>query len=756
VARHRDRARLRVARVRRRGSSGRHVTVGVGLRRNAHRPPPPRGSSSSTAGSASTSQLVDDGRPRPARSSPRRSGTVWSSTGQRAPPPGRRGAVRPRRGTLRGDARPGPHAAPADARQGPRPAGCCRRPSPAGCARSTRSCSSRSPARSTTSRRSSATSTSSRPPTRRPSGSSPTTAATCGPRPATAPTTRSRPLPPGRAERPGPACPPRLDEARAEEAVAEAEAAATDEQLGTDRARRDALKASDAFRTAGQLEHLERSVRDLAADRGRAEARRHAPRPPRRPPRTSARPARQPAPGRRRGGPAAAAPRDRRPAAGLEWTEDDGEGDAAGRPPAGRAASPARRADLDAVRALLEAAVDADGASRSPRRPTSAPRQPTPRRLRPSRTPRTAVRRPVPAGRHGRRLGAGPPACRDRRRPRDGRGGRGDRRGRRGSPTLAEVWRGCLDGRRDAAASRRARLEDAAGRLVEQRRGLQERRQAILEERDDAPTAVDWRGHGRHGRSGAPLWRLVRFADDLDPAAAAGIEGALEAAGLLDAWVRPDGEVDTDAGDAFLVAGDGGSSDGGGSDGAGQRDARRRAGPRGAGRRPPEVVAGCWPASGWTRSGRRRAVGRDGRYRLGPLAGTHRPAAPRYVGATARAAHRASRIAALDAELAELDRDADRIASELREVEGWLAAADAATAALPTRRRCGAPAGPRPRRRSPGQARAALDAARPPEDDPARRQRSARRPPARGQPPGPATGRRRDRGGRGRARPVRA
>jgi len=56
------------------------------------------------------------------------------------------------------------------------------------------------------------------------------------------------------------------------------------------------------------------------------------------------------------------------------------------------------------------------------------------------------------------------------------------------------------------------------------------------------------------------------------------------------------------------------------------------------------------------------AVTRDGRFRLGPLAGAHRPERARYVGATARARHRAERIAAIEAERAE--HEAERASAE--------------------------------------------------------------------------------------------
>uniref|UniRef100_UPI000A5EF0AE SbcC/MukB-like Walker B domain-containing protein n=1 Tax=Nocardia acidivorans TaxID=404580 RepID=UPI000A5EF0AE len=57
----------------------------------------------------------------------------------------------------------------------------------------------------------------------------------------------------------------------------------------------------------------------------------------------------------------------------------------------------------------------------------------------------------------------------------------------------------------------------------------------------------------RGDRPGAPLWRLVRFADHVAPEAAAGIEAALQAANLLDGWVCADSALPDHASDQFLV-----------------------------------------------------------------------------------------------------------------------------------------------------------------------------------------------------------
>ncbi|MBI3465677.1 MAG: TIGR02680 family protein, partial [Planctomycetes bacterium] len=60
----------------------------------------------------------------------------------------------------------------------------------------------------------------------------------------------------------------------------------------------------------------------------------------------------------------------------------------------------------------------------------------------------------------------------------------------------------------------------------------------------------------RAGRPGAPLWALCDFSPDVEPTHRAGIEAALESAGLLDAWVTPDGRLlDTREHDTLLISG---------------------------------------------------------------------------------------------------------------------------------------------------------------------------------------------------------
>lgn len=57
----------------------------------------------------------------------------------------------------------------------------------------------------------------------------------------------------------------------------------------------------------------------------------------------------------------------------------------------------------------------------------------------------------------------------------------------------------------------------------------------------------------RVDRPGAPLWKVTDFAADVRPEHRAGLEAALEAAGILDAWITPDGNLV--AGDVTVVSG---------------------------------------------------------------------------------------------------------------------------------------------------------------------------------------------------------
>ena len=70
----------------------------------------------------------------------------------------------------------------------------------------------------------------------------------------------------------------------------------------------------------------------------------------------------------------------------------------------------------------------------------------------------------------------------------------------------------------------------------------------------DAPPVPYTRAAGaRDGRPGAPLWKVTDFAPGLSDDERMGLEAALEAAGILDAWVTPEGNLVD--GDVIVVSG---------------------------------------------------------------------------------------------------------------------------------------------------------------------------------------------------------
>ena len=104
-------------------------------------------------------------------------------------------------------------------------------------------------------------------------------------------------------------------------------------------------------------------------------------------------------------------------------------------------------------------------------------------------------------------------------------------------------------------AARQAAVAATRERLQAERTGLDAERTRLEAGGTPVPPAPYTRDAlGRDGRSGAPLWQLVDFSPEVDEAARGGLEAALEASGLLDAWVTPEGAVlDRASHDVLLV-----------------------------------------------------------------------------------------------------------------------------------------------------------------------------------------------------------
>ncbi|XVV04818.1 SbcC/MukB-like Walker B domain-containing protein [Actinosynnema sp. CA-248983] len=197
----------------------------------------------------------------------------------------------------------------------------------------------------------------------------------------------------------------------------------------------------------------------------------------------------------------------------------------------------------------------------------------------------------------------------------------------------------------------------------------------------------------RDPSAGSPFYRLVDFAPTVPEADRAGLEAALEASGLLNAWVTASGAVAGD--DAAGAAGRSGGSTGTPADGdhaTATADGDLVAVPRQPVSGPSlasvlvpavepsspvsaEVVASLLASVSLSPADGPFAVTVGGRWSAGVLTGSWRKDAAEFIGAGAREAARRRRIAELEDELAALRSDlgtaeADLAAAHHR-VEQW-------------------------------------------------------------------------------------
>ncbi|MCL2770124.1 MAG: TIGR02680 family protein, partial [Solirubrobacterales bacterium] len=246
-----------------------------------------------------------------------------------------------------------------------------------------------------------------------------------------------------------------------------------------------------------------------------------------------------------------------------------------------------------------------------------------------------------------------------------------------------------------AQAETSARAEVARATVGELEREIDEL-QSGAHPTPPAPYTRD--ADAREQRAGAPLWQLVDFREELAPGERAGIEAALEAAGVLDGWVTPSGELlDPDTEDVLLDPAR--ATPAGGANPAGPRRLTEALRPAiGDGADVGEAdVRRLLDAIGLGESEDAVWVAASGRFRNGVLRGAwHKPAAA-FIGHAAREAARRARLDelhervtsaraeldALERQLAELARRQERLERELAELppDAELRDADGAVAA---------------------------------------------------------------------------
>ncbi|MEU6970982.1 TIGR02680 family protein [Kitasatospora aureofaciens] len=256
-----------------------------------------------------------------------------------------------------------------------------------------------------------------------------------------------------------------------------------------------------------------------------------------------------------------------------------------------------------------------------------------------------------------------------------------------------ETWTDTLSGPNPAAEAAAQAHRTAAGALTRREAELdaahaaaRHRLAAVDEEiarlesggHDAPPPARTRDPQARADRPGAPLWRVVDFADGVPAEQRAGIEAALEAAGLLDAWLTPDGSL-LDAADAVLLSGP--AAPGVGLSSV-LRPAVDRADPLAAALADTAVRAALGAiglgATGLDAEGDHHTwVAADGRYRIGALVGRWTKPTAHYIGEGAREAARRARLAELAAQrdeftdhLTELDRQRDSVRARAATLAG--------------------------------------------------------------------------------------
>jgi uncharacterized protein (TIGR02680 family) len=242
--------------------------------------------------------------------------------------------------------------------------------------------------------------------------------------------------------------------------------------------------------------------------------------------------------------------------------------------------------------------------------------------------------------------------------------------------TLEAVFTSATTAAEQAVRDEQARLRAERATAQTERDRIAGERDRIAAHRDDAPPAYPGRTADRSGRDGVPLWRLVRFADDIGEARAAAVEAALEATGMLDALITPDGrEVIGCDSDGYLVPG----SPVEGASLAGVLMPEDDT-PVPAARINAVLASIALDGELFSSAA---VISADGRYSHGVTAGAHDKDHAEYIGATARARRRAARIAECEAGIAELAVLAHGLDRRLDGLAHTLSAFAQAHAALP-------------------------------------------------------------------------
>lgn len=225
-----------------------------------------------------------------------------------------------------------------------------------------------------------------------------------------------------------------------------------------------------------------------------------------------------------------------------------------------------------------------------------------------------------------------------------------------------------------ALHEQRAGAVDAARRLDAPMAELALEIEALVTGVLRRPAASSLRTASRDPATGAPFWELVDAREDAAERHLAGVEAALEAAGLLDAWVSHDGAVTAPDGDVLLLPEP--------HEGVTLESLLR---PLPDAAVPAERVTALLatiavvgdPRPGTT------AVSTGGRFALGQLVGAATKPVAEYLGATARDRARRDRLEAARVERDTLRDDRARLMAEAERLAGRIRVLRDETRAIP-------------------------------------------------------------------------
>ena len=258
---------------------------------------------------------------------------------------------------------------------------------------------------------------------------------------------------------------------------------------------------------------------------------------------------------------------------------------------------------------------------------------------------------------------------------------------------LAE-WTGTLAGANPArvaltvaGAAAGNRLAEARARVLAELQAAKEALDELVQQRDrlergehQRPPPPYTRAAGaREDRAGAALWQVTDFRESVGEGERAGLEAALEAAGLLDAWVAPDGRLlDPGTHDVVVTAGAPATP----NLGTVLQAAVDRDDPRAAALSDPTVAA-VLAGIGLGPGGAGTWVDPAGSWRMGVAEGTWAKPVARFIGRGAREAARRRRLAELAPEVAEAEAAVGAADQSLEVVEARQRSLEAELARVP-------------------------------------------------------------------------